>query len=135
MPPSIRSPAGSGGQGLVLTFRDQSRSILRAGRRGGRARRGRQCGSSEFRGLGDARSCITSSTVGWSVMGVFRVPGVAGGHGHGTFFRNLGAVLGYHPPAGSLLGKATHETSRFALIHSTMAVASETSFGQEGRKP
>jgi hypothetical protein len=41
----------------VLTFRDQSRSILRAGRRGGRARRRRQCGSSEFRGLGDARSC------------------------------------------------------------------------------
>jgi hypothetical protein len=39
-------------QGLVLTFRDQSRSILRAGRRGGRARRGRQCGSSEFRGPG-----------------------------------------------------------------------------------
>ena len=28
------------------------------------------------------------------------------GHGHGTFFRSLGAVLGYRPPAGSLLGKA-----------------------------
>lgn len=30
------------------SFRDQSRSILRAGRGGGHARRGRQCGSSEF---------------------------------------------------------------------------------------
>ena len=48
---------GVGPAVLLLTFRDQSRSILRAGRRGGFARRGRQPGSSEFRGPGDARSC------------------------------------------------------------------------------
>ena len=40
---------GVGPAVLLLTFRDQSRSILRAGRRGGFARRGRQRGSSEFR--------------------------------------------------------------------------------------
>ena len=41
------------------------------------------------------------------------------GHGHGTFFRSLGAVLGYRPPAGSLLGKANQRNYRFSLADAT----------------
>lgn len=35
------------------------------------------------------------------------------GKGHGTFFRSIGAVLGYRPPAGSLIGKANTRNYRF----------------------
>ncbi|PPL19212.1 hypothetical protein GY24_07060 [Microterricola pindariensis] len=34
--------------------------------------------------------------------------------GHGTFFRSLGAVLGYRPPLGSLLRNANQRNYRFA---------------------
>lgn len=34
--------------------------------------------------------------------------------GHGTFFRSVGAVLGYRPPAGSLAGKSNTRNYRFA---------------------
>jgi hypothetical protein len=44
------------------------------------------------------------------------------GHGHGTFFRSLGAVLGYRPPAGSLLGKANQRNYRFSLADATAIV-------------
>lgn len=34
--------------------------------------------------------------------------------GHGTFFRSIGAVLGYRPPVGSLLGKGNQRNLRFS---------------------
>ncbi|WP_205461755.1 GIY-YIG nuclease family protein [Mangrovibacterium lignilyticum] len=34
--------------------------------------------------------------------------------GHGTFFRSLGAVLGYKPPVGSLLGKRNKRNYKFS---------------------
>lgn len=34
--------------------------------------------------------------------------------GHGTFFRSIGAVLGFRPPAGSLIGKANGRNYTFA---------------------
>lgn len=37
------------------------------------------------------------------------------GKGHGTFFRSIGAVLGYRPPVGSLIGKANPRNYRFSL--------------------
>lgn len=36
------------------------------------------------------------------------------GRGNGTFFRSLGAVLGYRPPAGSLAGRARLQNFRFS---------------------
>lgn len=36
------------------------------------------------------------------------------GKGHGTFFRSIGAVLGYRPPAGSLIGKTNTRNYRFS---------------------
>lgn len=36
------------------------------------------------------------------------------GRGHGTFFRSLGAVLGYRPPIGSLAGEANQRNYRFS---------------------
>ncbi|MBN9201599.1 MAG: hypothetical protein ABS61_05625 [Microbacterium sp. SCN 70-18] len=36
------------------------------------------------------------------------------GRGHGTFFRSIGAVLGYRPPGGSLVGKANQRNYRFS---------------------
>ncbi|KQZ84127.1 hypothetical protein ASD56_08930 [Microbacterium sp. Root166] len=36
------------------------------------------------------------------------------GRGHGTFFRSIGAVLGYRPVAGSLVGKANQRNYRFS---------------------
>ncbi len=33
--------------------------------------------------------------------------------GHGTFFRSLGAVLGYLPPKGSLKGKSNQNNYTF----------------------
>lgn len=36
------------------------------------------------------------------------------GNGHGTFFRSIGAVLGYRPPVGSLIGKANTRNYRFS---------------------
>lgn len=36
------------------------------------------------------------------------------GKGHGTFFRSIGAVLGYRPPVGSLIGKANARNYRFS---------------------
>lgn len=36
------------------------------------------------------------------------------GQGHGTFFRSLGAVLGYRPAVGSLVGKANQHNYRFS---------------------
>jgi hypothetical protein len=45
------------------------------------------------------------------------------GRGHGTFFRSLGAVLGYRPPAGSLLGKRNQQNYRFSPADSAMIVA------------
>ena len=35
------------------------------------------------------------------------------GRGHGTFFRSIGAVLGYRPAAGSLVGKANQYNFSF----------------------
>lgn len=35
--------------------------------------------------------------------------------GHGTFFRSLGAILGYRPPAGSLVDKGNARNFQFAL--------------------
>ena len=34
--------------------------------------------------------------------------------GHGTFFRSLGAVLGYRPPEGSLCGKTNKKNYKFS---------------------
>lgn len=34
--------------------------------------------------------------------------------GHGTFFRSIGAVLGYRPLAGSLIGKGNIRNYKFA---------------------
>ena len=34
--------------------------------------------------------------------------------GHGTFFRTLGAVLGYTPPKGSLVGKSNQNNYKFS---------------------
>ncbi len=36
------------------------------------------------------------------------------GNGHGTFFRSLGAILGYKPPKGSLLIKANKRNYKFS---------------------
>lgn len=36
------------------------------------------------------------------------------GQGHGTFFRSLGAVLGYRPPVGSLVGEENPRNYRFS---------------------
>ncbi|WP_458040931.1 MULTISPECIES: GIY-YIG nuclease family protein [Bacteria] len=36
------------------------------------------------------------------------------GRGHGTFFRSIGALLGYRPPTGSLIGKGNTRNYRFA---------------------
>jgi hypothetical protein len=36
------------------------------------------------------------------------------GRGHGTFFRSIGAVLGYRPLVGSLVGKANQRNYRFS---------------------
>lgn len=36
------------------------------------------------------------------------------GKGHGTFFRSIGAVLEYRPPAGSLIGTANTRNYRFS---------------------
>ena len=36
------------------------------------------------------------------------------GRGHGTFFRSIGAILGYRPPAGSLVGKSNTRNYTFA---------------------
>lgn len=36
------------------------------------------------------------------------------GRGHGTFFRSIGAVLGFRPPAGSLADKANKQNYSFA---------------------
>lgn len=35
------------------------------------------------------------------------------GRGHGTFFRSIGAVLGYRPPAGSLANKVNKQNYSF----------------------
>jgi hypothetical protein len=34
--------------------------------------------------------------------------------GHGTFFRSMGAILGYMPPAGSLIGKSNQKNYKFS---------------------
>jgi hypothetical protein len=36
------------------------------------------------------------------------------GRGHGTFFRSIGAVLGFRPPAGSLADKTNKQNYSFA---------------------
>lgn len=36
------------------------------------------------------------------------------GRDHGTFFRSIGAILGYRPPAGSLVGKGNRRNYTFA---------------------
>lgn len=36
-------------------------------------------------------------------------------NGHGTFFRSIGAVLGYRPPIGSLVTKANKRNYKFSL--------------------
>lgn len=45
------------------------------------------------------------------------------GRGHGTFFRSIGAVLGYRPPAGSLVGKANQYNFSFVAEDRTRIVA------------
>ncbi|WP_334147603.1 GIY-YIG nuclease family protein [Microbacterium sp.] len=44
------------------------------------------------------------------------------GQGHGTFFRSLGAVLGYRPAVGSLVGKANQRNYRFSPADSATIV-------------
>lgn len=39
------------------------------------------------------------------------------GNGHGTFFRSMGAILGYTPPAGSLLSKKNKRNYKFSPDH------------------
>lgn len=36
-------------------------------------------------------------------------------NGHGTFFRSIGALLGYRPPKGSLISKANKRNYKFSL--------------------
>jgi hypothetical protein len=36
------------------------------------------------------------------------------GRGHGTFFRSIGAVVGFRPPIGSLIGKGNQRNYRFS---------------------
>lgn len=43
------------------------------------------------------------------------------GRGHGTFFRSIGAVLGYRPPVGSLIGKGNQRNYRFSA-EDTLAI-------------
>lgn len=45
------------------------------------------------------------------------------GQGHGTFFRSLGAVLGYRPVAGSLAGMANQRNYRFSPADTESIVA------------
>lgn len=45
------------------------------------------------------------------------------GRGHGTFFRSIGAVLGYRPPVGSLVGKANQRNYRFSPADTAAIVA------------
>ncbi|MFD7871505.1 GIY-YIG nuclease family protein [Microbacterium sp. NPDC059771] len=45
------------------------------------------------------------------------------GRGHGTFFRSIGAVLGYRPPAGSLVGRANARNYRFSATDVTAIVS------------
>jgi len=42
--------------------------------------------------------------------------------GHGTFFRNIGAVLGYKPEMGSLAGKANKRNYTFSLSDQTKII-------------
>lgn len=44
------------------------------------------------------------------------------GRGHGTFFRSMGAVLGYRPPAGSLIGRINQRNFRFSPADSAAVV-------------
>lgn len=44
------------------------------------------------------------------------------GRGHGTFFRSLGAVLGFRPPMGSLIGKGNQRNYRFSAADSAAIV-------------
>lgn len=43
--------------------------------------------------------------------------------GHGTFFRTMGAVLGYLPEAGSLIGKSNQNTYKFSPEHELEIIA------------
>ncbi|ABM07674.1 GIY-YIG nuclease family protein [Paenarthrobacter aurescens] len=43
--------------------------------------------------------------------------------GHGTFFRSVGAVLGYRPVAGSLMGKANTRNYTFAPVDEVAIIA------------
>ncbi|KZE42053.1 GIY-YIG nuclease family protein [Microbacterium sp. T32] len=45
------------------------------------------------------------------------------GRGHGTFFRSIGAVLGYRPAAGSLVGKANQYNFSFVAKDRARIVA------------
>ncbi|QPE05511.1 hypothetical protein IT882_05705 [Microbacterium schleiferi] len=45
------------------------------------------------------------------------------GRGHGTFFRSIGAVLGYRPVAGSLVGKANQYNFSFVAEDRARIVA------------
>ncbi|TVR36942.1 MAG: hypothetical protein EA392_13950 [Cryomorphaceae bacterium] len=42
--------------------------------------------------------------------------------GHGTFFRSMGALLGYTPPAGSLIGKRNQRNYRFSKTDETLII-------------
>jgi hypothetical protein len=44
------------------------------------------------------------------------------GRGHGTFFRSIGAVLGYRPPTGSLVGKSNQRNFRFSPADTAVIV-------------
>lgn len=43
--------------------------------------------------------------------------------GHGTFFRSMGALLGYTPPAGSLIGKRNQRNYRFSESDNNKIIA------------
>lgn len=43
--------------------------------------------------------------------------------GHGTFFRSLGAILGFLPSAGSLVGKKNQNNFRFSPADTASIVA------------
>jgi hypothetical protein len=42
--------------------------------------------------------------------------------GHGTFFRSLGAILGYKPPAGSLINKKNKRNYKFSNTDETQII-------------
>jgi hypothetical protein len=62
--------------------------------------------------IGIARTCLNKRFLNQELRG----------KGHGTFFRSIGAVLGYKPLKGSLLGKANQRNYTFSLPEKTRII-------------